>query len=580
MSVRTKKIKKMKKRIPITISLSILVIVGLSFFVVGVSRFAAKTPSDMDVTKLQKSGEQVAESSSTGDAVKSDKNAQDSSRERGAASAQATKVARSAPEVSRPESVPASPKQTEVRQSTAIERVYYPLAAPNDPGYVQSSWPLLNMNAPAAWDLATGASATVIAVLDTGFALNHDDLKDSWYQNSGETGVTQIGGACWSGISVSRSTNNCDDDSNGYIDDWRGWNFYDGTNNPMAGEGNPSGASVSHGTETAGLAGAKGNNGTGIATINWNTRLMPLQVLSDDGPGYTSDVAAAVYYAVDSGVDVINLSLGGNEPDSVLLAATNYAYANDVVVVAAAGNCGTGTGDACDSYPAGIIGYPARNPHVISVGAVTSAGERASFSSYGDALDVVAPGAGSIYSTTWSPQDGTSLYRTSLNGTSFSAPLVASLASLLKSVRTSAVVDEITALILGTAQKTGISDGIYSTTLGHGIVDAYKAVTVAQSFAGNTYNPVLYQTGNHVSEHRYSQDTSMASGCRTEAVSAYCALWFEQDMTGYDRILPYTLTSDAYTSWTWSSSILGGGTWYVRTIQAGEMSRTYGLSQK
>ena len=572
--------KKMKKHFQITIICSILVLIGFSLVIMSGSRFFSQPPDDVGVTQLPRPSEQGSSSGNISNTVTKNKNASQPSSDSGEPSTQVTTAVLTLPAVNRPEYVPASPKQTAIRQSTVIEQIYYPFMTPNDPGYAQNSWPLVNMNAPATWSLATGNGSTVIAVLDTGFALNHDDLKDGWYQNSGEMGMTTDGDTCWIGVSVNKAINNCDDDSNGYIDDWRGWDFYRGTNNPMAGQENPLGAAVSHGTETAGLAGATGNNETGIVTINWNTKLMPLKVLSDDGPGYTSDVAAAIYYAVDNGADVINLSLGGNEPDGVLLSATDYAYNRGVVVVASAGNCGTGSGGICDSYPAGTIGYPALNPHVISVGAVTSTGARASFSSYGNALDVVAPGSGSIYSPTWTPQNDTSLYQMSLSGTSYAAPFVASLASLLKSVRTTATVDELTALILGTAQKTGISDGIYSTTLGHGIIDAFRAVTVAQSFSSTSYLPVLFQTGNNISEHMYSPNASMASGCKTQAASAYCAVWFKQERTGYDRIMPYTATSNTYTSWAWSTAILGDGEWYVRAVQASDASSAYWLLRK
>lgn len=564
----------MNKRLRITIISSVLVLAGFAASFTGAAHLFGSPATGGNLTRLPKAGESGTASGATNRTSDQHAAAQNAATNNKKPVVVATTAA------ARPQSAPASPKQTELRQSTKLERVYYPLTTPNDPGYAQSSWPLTSMNAPAAWSQATGTGSTVIAVLDSGFALNHDDLKDSWYQNSGETGMTAAGDACWTGVSVDKATNNCDDDGNGYIDDWRGWNFYDGTNNPMAGQDNPLGQAVSHGTETAGLSGAKGNNGTGIATLNWNTKLMPLKVLSDDGPGYTSDVAAAVYYAVDNGADVINLSLGGNDPDDVLLAATNYAYAHNVVVVAAAGNCGTGTGSTCSGYPAGMISYPARNPHVISVGAVTSAGDRASFSSYGDALDVVAPGSGSIYSTTWTPQDGTSQYKTSLYGTSYAAPFVSSLASLLKSVRTSATPDEITALILGTAQKNGIADGVYSTALGHGIVDANKAVTVARSFGATSYHPTLYQTGNNSNEHMYSQSAAMASGCATETASAYCAIWLQQEATGYDRILPYTAATNKYVSWTWNTSMLSGDAWSVRAAQAGDASTAYWLLGK
>ena len=484
-------------------------------------------------------------------------------------------------ETPRSESVAASPKQTEIRTTTEVEKTYYPLAAPNDPGYTLVSWPMTMMNAPAAWDIAQGSTNSVIAVLDTGFALTHDDLSAQWYENTGETGTTNSSDTCWTGTPEDKSANDCDDDANGYIDDWRGWDFYNGTNNPAAGQDNPNGDGVSHGTETAGLAGAKGNNGVGIATLSWNSSLMPLKVLSDDGPGYTSDIAAAIYYAVDNGATVINMSLGGNEADSVLEAATDYAYANNVTVVAAAGNCGTGTGDACTGYPTGIIGYPARNPHVISVGAVDSSGARASFSSYGDALDVVAPGSGTMYAPTWTPEDETSLYRTSLYGTSYAAPYTASLVALLQSLDPALDADGITSIVLGTARKTGIADGVYSTTLGHGVVDAGRALLVANSIktAGATTS-LLDMTGNSKSEHTYTENTTMASGCETEAASAYCTVWITGGATGYDRILPYTLTTNNYTSWTWNTSLLPDSTISLNAVQANQLTAPYILSTK
>lgn len=479
----------------------------------------------------------------------------------------------------RSDTVPASPKQSEIRSNIDEEKTYYPLATPNDPGWPISNWPLTQMNAPTAWDISTGGGSAVVAVLDTGFALNHDDLDSSWHENSGEQGTTNSSDACWTGVPVDKSSNNCDDDGNGYIDDWRGWDFYNGTNNSMAGQDDVNGDAVAHGTETAGLVGAAGNNGIGIATLDWNTKVMPLKVLSDAGPGYTSDIVAAIYYAVDNGADVINLSLGGNEPDNALLSATNYAYSNGVVVIAAAGNCGTGAEDGCTSYPAGFIGYPARNPHVISVGATTSSGARASFSSYGDALDVMAPGSGSIYSPTWTPADGTQLYATSLYGTSFAAPYVSSLASLIKSIRPDTTPDDITAIILGTAQKTGVSNGLYSTTLGHGIVDAQKALTVASSLNSTVATPTLYQTGNYKSEHSYSANAAMASGCETDTPNSYCTVWLQNMSNGYDRILTYTLVN-SYSSWNWNTSLLGNGDWTLKATQGEVSSADYVLLRK
>lgn len=481
----------------------------------------------------------------------------------------------------RNEFVPASSKQTEIRQSTETEQVYYPLRTANDPGYA-GSWIFSTVNAPTGWDIATGNGSTVIAVIDTGYSLSHDDLVDTWYTNTGEIGTTTDTDVCWVGAPLDKQSNNCDDDANGYIDDWRGWNFVLGDNDPQAGREDPLGDAVSHGTETAGLSGASGNNMTGITTLNWNTKLMPLQALSDDGPGYTSDVAAAIYYAVDNGADVINLSLGGNTADTVMLAATNYAHQNGVVVVAAAGNCGTGTESGCSGYPAGFIGYPALNPHVISVGASTSTDQRASFGSYGEALDITAPGSGTIYTPTWTPENATSLYAASVQGTSYAAPLVSSLASLIKSIRPHSSVDDITALLLATARKpASMSGATYTTQLGHGIIDVATALTVATSLNTTEASPTLLQTGGPKSEHSYGANSTMQSGCITETAGSYCTIWMRDPHTGYDRYLPYKSTAlSKQAGWTWNTTQLGSRMWDVRAVQGELSSSSYMLLRK
>lgn len=473
-----------------------------------------------------------------------------------------------------------SKKQTEIRQSVKVEHTYYPLLTANDPGY-DSNWIIQKVNAPAAWNISTGNGQTVVAVIDTGFALNHDDLKNNWHSNTNETGVTKSGDVCWTGIVENKSSNNCDDDNNGYNDDWRGWNFSAGDNNPLAGRTNPSGIGVAHGTQTAGLVGAAGNNNIGITTLNWNTKIMPLQALSDDGPGYTSDISAAIYYAVDNGANVINMSLGGSDYDQSLKDATDYAYSHNVVVVAAAGNCGTGNEQGCSTLPAGSMGYPALNDHVISVGATTSSDQRASFSSYGPNLDVVAPGSGTINSTTWTIGNSTSLYTSSLSGTSFASPQVASLASLIKSIRPSSSVDDITALILATTTKLSAMDGaIYTNELGHGLINASAALTVAQSLNGISSTPRLSQAGGAVSEHRYTSTDTIGSGC-TVTINSYCTIWLRNDTTGQERYLPYQKSNSlGLAGWSWSGSILPTSFWQVRAVQGDYHSNIYPLGSK
>ena len=468
-----------------------------------------------------------------------------------------------------------APKQAEIRGRVSVEHVYHTLATANDPLYT-NSWALQKSNAPSAWNVATGNDQTVVAVIDTGFALNHEDLNASWKTNIGEVGDTQNGGRCWVGSVQNKQTNNCDDDNNGYVDDWRGWNFSSATNNPQAGQVNQTGSAVAHGTAVAGLVGARGNNGVGIATIDWSTKLMPLQALDDGGTGYTSDITAAVYYAVDNGANVINMSLGGSEFDQSLSAAITYAFSHNVVVVAAAGNCGTGNESGCNPANPGVLSYPATENHVISVGATNQSDLRASFSSNGQGLDVVAPGSGTITSTSWSSSNQTAAYATSLNGTSFASPQVASLAALIKSIRSNTTVDDITGLILGTSTKvSGMSGQFFTAQYGHGLINASSAIAVASSLNATTPNsPTLAQTGGIFAEHLYASNELLASGCQV-TIGTYCTVWMKNSRTGFDRYLPYVVSnSDGKTGWNWNSSGLGTDNWNIRAAQGESISST------
>ncbi len=472
-----------------------------------------------------------------------------------------------------------APRQKEIASSIIKEYKYEALVTNNDP-LSQNSWALENTRSPLAWETTTGNGA-VIAIIDSGFALEHEDLSSSWYANDGENGLTNPTSPCWDGTTVEKATNNCDDDVNGYVDDYRGWDFVTINNSPQAGDTNVNGDGVSHGTETAGLAGASGNNGLGIATVSWNNKVMPLQALDDEGSGYTSDVVAAIYYAVDNGADVINMSLGGAYDDPALAEAVNYAYMENVVVVAAAGNCGSGQEFGCDPQQPGQMSYPALNPHVVSVGATRSDNTRASFSSYGPGLDITAPGSGTLASPTFTSSNRTSAYATSLYGTSYSSPIVASYAGLLKAIRPYSSPDDILALIAASAHTVDAMEGsAYTETYGHGIIDVDRGITNAGLLNVSTVKPVIAQTGSEFSEHAFRPDSSIASGCAL-GPNELCSIWAQNEQ-GYDRYLPYRLSdSEGFSDWTWAGSTLGPGSWNMRA-RTGELfsSKSYLMFQK
>lgn len=464
-----------------------------------------------------------------------------------------------------------APKQTAIKKLVSRELPYRALLLPNDP-YAQDAWHLDALNASTAWQQSTGGTV-VVAVIDSGFALTHEDLSSIWHTNSGEQGMTTSRDSCWDGTPRDKQSNGCDDDTNGYVDDWRGWNFVAIDNNPQAGRNNPTGNAVSHGTQVAGLAGAATNNGIGMASLNWDTRLMPLQALTDDGAGYTSDVAAAIYYAVDNGADVINLSLGGASYDPYVRAATDYAYANDVVVVAAAGNCGSGNEYGCNPGRPGQMSYPALNPHVISVGAANSSGQRASFSSYGPGLDLIAPGSGQIISTMWTPSNPSSAYAGTLYGTSFAAPIVSSLVSILRYERPSSSVNDIISLVDGTASKPSAMNGVfYTNEYGHGLANANYSMQVASILNTATGTPTLAQTGSEISEHSFRSSSTLSSGCSV-SVSTYCTVW-ARDQMGHERYLPYLATENDSAGWQWPAASLGSGEWRLRARSGDLISTT------
>ncbi|MFZ2545374.1 MAG: S8 family serine peptidase [Candidatus Saccharimonadales bacterium] len=464
-----------------------------------------------------------------------------------------------------------SPKYDAIKDSVQKEYAYHMFTAPNDPQY-PTNWTLAKVNAPAAWDITTGNGQTIVAVIDSGFALGHEDLENRWATNNNEVGTTKAGESCWTGTPQAKQSNNCDDDNNGYVDDWRGWSFVYNDNNPQTGRTNPIGDGTQHATQVSGIVGAESNNGIGVTSINWNTKIMPLQVLDDEGTGYTSAVTSAIYYAVDEGVSVINMSLGTYSNDPALRTAITYATANNVVVVAASGNCGDG-GIGCVGVPVDTIAYPAAYPEVIAVGATTQSDQRAGFSSFGAGLDVSAPGYAVSSSTSWSVDNPTSLYSDSLYGTSFASPQVASLAALIKSIRPSTSVADITAIIDATATKPNVMGNLfYSNQFGHGIINAGTALSIASMLNNSPVSaPTLLQAGSSQSEHSTPVTTTIGSGCQLS--NGVCTIQFT-DSSGYRRYLPYSILSSGSIGWSWSSDSLSSDNWEIRARSGDNISTT------
>lgn len=274
-----------------------------------------------------------------------------------------------------------------------IRRAY---RIPNDP-YFDMLWGLHNtgqtggtldadIDAPEAWETQTVCISVVIAVLDTGADLDHEDLTDNIWNNTGED---------WD--NGNPGNNDLDDDGNGKIDDYYGWDFVNNDNDP-----DDDNAQDYHGTHVTGITAAKGNNGLGITGVCWSASLMPLKILDAEGIGDVAHEIEAINYAIDNGAKSINASFGSTGYSLTEYNAIKSARDAGLLFVAAAGNNGDGDqGFGWDNDMAGQEIYPASYDldNIISVAATDHNDDLASWSNYGyTSVDVAAPGVG-IYST-------------------------------------------------------------------------------------------------------------------------------------------------------------------------------------
>jgi subtilisin family serine protease len=267
---------------------------------------------------------------------------------------------------------------------------------PNDPLYNQQS-NITQTNIDQVWnDYTTGDGSQIVAILDTGVDYTHPDLEANIWINEAElNGVVGY-----------------DDDGNGYVDDIRGWDFINNDNAPLDDN--------MHGTHVAGIVGAVGNNGIGVAGAAWNVKLMPIKVFQSNGQGNATTIAEGINYATENGATIQNMSFGSYAESATLKTALENAYASSFLI-AAAGNNKVAIGPCPGCYPF----YPAAYTFVLGV--EDGNGEYDNydqdgpiFSAYGNLLnyEVMAPGT-TILNTV--PNGG---YR-ALTGTSMATPLVA-----------------------------------------------------------------------------------------------------------------------------------------------------------
>ena len=288
---------------------------------------------------------------------------------------------------------------------------------PSDPYFLPNQWDMQRIQAPAAWDITCGLDSVIVAVVDTGVDYNHPDLAARIVA---------------------------------------GYDFYNGDSDPIDDHG--------HGTSVAGVIGASTDNGIGVAGITWHPKVMPIKVASASGSAPYYAIARGITYAADNGARVVNISIAGSMSSSTLTNAVDYAYQRGCLVVAASGN-----------NAVSVVYYPAGCPNALAVGASDQYDQLTSYSNYGSALDVVAPG--SAYTTTRGGGYG------GFGGTSSATPHAAGVAALVISMNPYLSAAEVAGIVTASADDLGAPG--WDQYTGWGRVNAYNAVLSTPSSVGD-----------------------------------------------------------------------------------------------
>ncbi|HTK39038.1 MAG TPA: S8 family serine peptidase [Pyrinomonadaceae bacterium] len=393
------------------------------------------------------------------------------------------------------------------RQRADVESIqpnfyYHLLTTPNDPQY-GSLWGMAKISAPTAWDLTTGSAAVVVADIDTGIRYSHEDLAANVWTNPGEI-----------------PNNGIDDDGNGFIDDYYGYDFFYNDPDPLDENG--------HGTHTAGTIGAAGNNSLGVTGVNWNVKIMAIKIYSAVGTDSTSAMLVNAYNYVrmmkERGVNikVTNNSYGDCPEacgaDQAVKEALDALGNAGVLNVFAAGNNGRNI-DTAPFYPASYT-----NPTILSVAASDSSDDRAGFSNYGvNSVDIAAPGV-SILSTIRNSDSGYGF----LSGTSMAAPHVAGAAALLASYDPA---------LSPVSLKATLMNNVDQLANWNGIVRSGGRLNVAKTLQNPTVCTFNLATDSILVRTRggyYSVDVNAPSNCDYSVKSSVKWIYFDgaKDLTG------------------------------------------------
>jgi len=380
-----------------------------------------------------------------------------------------------------------------------------------------------DISATEAWDIETGSPDVVVAILDTGVDYTHPDLAANIWVNEDEI-----------------PDNSIDDDGNGYVDDYYGYDVHNLDGDPIDDCG--------HGTHCAGIATGVGNNEIGIAGVAWNCKIMSVKLMSEEGGGSFKKIAEGMIYAADNGANVFSMSFGGSTDSKYWRNAINYSYDKGCVLVAACGN----SGNSKKLYPAGY-------DNVIAVSAINQDNERCDKedwpdlggSSYGYWVDVAAPG-NLVYSTmptffvwnnrffnTNTGQNFTNNYDFSY-GTSMATPHVAGLAALLISQDPNLSQEEVKKII-----RANVDPYTSEYYMGTGRINAYKALTRYNS------QPDIPETPTGETSGRPGREYSFTTSASDSDDDELYYFWDWGDENYSEWLGPYDSGTECEASYTW-----------------------------
>jgi serine protease len=338
--------------------------------------------------------------------------------------------------------------------------VYKTSFVPNDASFSLQTY-FTKLQVAQAWDVLRDASSVIIGIVDSGSDLQHEDLASNIYVNAADP------------------VNGIDDDKDGYIDNYFGWDFVGNSASTMIPDNNPdvTSDSTDHGVHVSGIASAVSNNAKGVASIAFNAKLMIVKTGADNNAKAIYKGYEGIKYAADHGAKIINCSWGGPGGGQFGQEMIDYAVAKGSLVIAAAGNEST-------EDP----GYPAAYRGVFSVAAVTNNDIKSGFSNYGYTVDISAPGS-SIYNTLNGNTYG------SLSGTSMATPMVASAAALVKARYPNYDGLQIGEVLRTTADPIDNLNPTYANKIGRGRLNVLNALTQTTSSVRYQQIAVNDQTG-------------------------------------------------------------------------------------